>query len=297
MKVIMDMSVYMHASYYSLPKEQDPAYDSQYMTNYISEVLSSAAGVYYPVGSEVWLAIDGVSWRKRGNDAYKATRKYDDRWMQYKKACKAAAYTLEQNGIVAGKLSAAGAEADDMIARFCDWCAPESVVILTADKDLTQLCCDRILCADTIRRRVFYGGAKNLTDLDYAIAFTNNDIRRDNYTSNNIRVIDTNGTEVLLDKIMRGDASDNIKPSVKRRYKTGREVKCNDNDVHEVMMLLSSVTPHSILSAVKEHLSYSKDLVLDEDCLLNNYRMIVLSDINIYPDDVKKAIDKTFEFM
>jgi len=194
-----------------------------------------------PRGGRVVITFDRKSWRKEFYEGYKASREKDpeEDWKPFFDMVTEFSAILEDKGFIIS--SADGAEADDMIYKWCDYFSGlgESSIVVTGDGDLSQLIkgigFPFITCWDNNSKKLrlftelgwkfnWLGTEQkstNLFDLDFNSSDAKGTLRS---LLNKTELVEINPDDVVLEKMLSGDDGDDV-PSVWIIEKTSPEGK------------------------------------------------------------------------
>ena len=192
-----------------------------------------------------------------------------------------------------------------------DWCAwwsyilnneGTNVIIWSKDKDLTQLVkTDNDGCFTVCwnKENGITCFNKNDDELNFLFnnSFSQNDSIFRGIVAKSINVTKINPNAVIVDKIIRGDAGDNIQPiiikkpqsqSVKRIYKV------SSKDIDETLNVFDDISVKNYIEHLCSLNSYKNrlhDRSINE--ILEHFeynRNLVVLDTRVYPDDIKQTL-------
>lgn len=180
-----------------------------------------------------------------------------------------------------------------------------NVIIWSADKDLTQL-------VNTNKETgvftcTLYTRGKNTIvsvddrvsdDISFSMMLTNplfvenNKILSD-ITNKATKINKINPLFVPLDKMFRGDGSDNILPPIKRITNTGKEFRLSVKQLDSSMNIWDNNTIHNFVDEVYNDKKFKNNTIVNEDVaiehLLYNRKLVTL-DQRSYPTDILNTL-------
>lgn len=257
----------------------------------------------FPMIDNIIFCADGGSWRSKleipeclhhdteGNLVeYKGTRQYSDtiNWEYIFSEYESFISLLQRNGITACREK--DIEGDDWIYYWSKKLNAEGTncIIWTKDNDLKQL----IQTTDNKYFTIWWNKDTGLftnfsenNDDDFNFLFnysvTDNEKIFESIKEKSVNITNINPKTIVIDKILKGDQSDNILPVILRKSKTRNykisqkdiDYNLNYNDDNEVLNYLSNLLSlkkysskiDKTLDEIFEHFKYNRQLVALQD--------------------------------
>lgn len=262
----------------------------------------------FPIIDNIIFCADGGSWRNdleipetvKDDDGniirYKGNREKpsDINWELIFKAYESLMLKLKQNNINAYKEYLV--EGDDLLWYWSQKLNSEGTncIIWTKDNDLKQLVnVDSNKCFT-----VWWNEANGMfitkfndDELDFLF---NNDFNENDQIfkdiTNNIQITKLNKNEIIIDKIIRGDKSDNIEPVLyKQTPKSTRKYRISPNDIDYTMNWKDDQVVYNYFSELLKTKKYSKNINKSLDDIIQHFkynRNLVALDKDYYPNQI-----------
>ena len=256
---------------------------------------------------------DGGSWRNKLElpsfltEEYKGTRvkSEDINWDLVFGAYEDLLVKLRQSGINVCK--EANLEGDDWMWYWSTKLNSEgtNVIIWSKDKDLTQLvnidsdCCFTV-CWEKSSGLITVHRDEEDMDFFFNEAYSVNEQIYHAILNKAKGFKEINPKEVVIDKIIRGDQSDNILPILQKKSKTDKLYKVNLKDLNTDLNYNSKTDVEDYIKNLLEQKSYKGKVDKPLDQILEHFeynkRLVVLQEQS-YPKDVLKIFDdyKTYK--
>lgn len=256
---------------------------------------------------------DGGSWRNdlevpetvtddEGNIIkYKGNREKDANinWELVFKAYETLILQLKQYGINAYKEYAV--EGDDLVWWWSKKLNSEGTncIIWTKDNDLKQLVnIDNNKCFTVWWNEANGMFIENFNEDDLDFLFNNEYNENDiilKKISNNIQLTKFNRNSIIIDKIMRGDKSDNIEPVLyKQSPKSTRKFRISDKDIDYNIDWKDDQCVYNFFDHLLKSKKYSKNVNKSLDEILEHFkynRQLVALDKDYYPKQIIESLD------
>lgn len=256
---------------------------------------------------------DGGSWRNdlevpetvtddEGNIIkYKGNREKDANinWELVFKAYETLILQLKQYGINAYKEYAV--EGDDLVWWWSKKLNSEGTncIIWTKDNDLKQLVnIDNNKCFTVWWNEANGMFIENFNEDDLDFLFNNEYNENDiilKKISNNIQLTKFNRNSIIIDKIMRGDKSDNIEPVLyKQSPKSTRKFRISDKDIDYTINWKDDQCIYNFFDHLLKSKKYSKNVNKSLDEILEHFkynRQLVALDKDYYPKQIIESLD------
>lgn len=202
-----------------------------------------------------------------------------------------------------------GIEGDD----WCWWWSMilnndnTNVIIWSADKDLTQLVkTNTNNCVFTV---TFYSrGSKSIITMDNNFKTDNSllaSFLNPNYTNNyNLlksvinkatEIKQINPSDIIIDKVFRGDSGDNILPVITKQTKTGKQTRLTTKQLDTSIDIWDDSSISNYINTIleskqyKDKVSESSNIILEHT--LYNRQLVALSD-KAYPKEILSAMEE-----
>jgi DNA polymerase-1 len=160
-------------------------------------------------------------------------------------------------------------EADDLIAYYCKIATDEEIIIFSADKDLTQLICDRVTIYSPITKDYYKNGDKI-----------------------KINKVDIPHYNVLLCKILVGDKSDNIdgimglgEKTLVNLFPDMQDKSCTIEEIMDNAREISQKKKSKVLENLLT--GKTKSGIIGEEFFITNKKIVDLSNPLITDDGIE----------
>lgn len=296
--------------------------DTEYMMKKLKQLfLRSITSMFYkfPEIDNVILVADGGSWRddieipkdlQQSGTTYKGTRELTE--------------TLNWSIIFS--------EYEDLLNRFRidskikvtkaykvegdDWCwywsnklnnVNTNVIIWSADRDLTQLVKTNNVTGTftitlysrgkdtTLTKQIDGSNDYNIVQLFSNPYFAKNSKLLKTIESRCTKVNQIDPNNVIIDKVFRGDVSDNILPSIKYNSKSGKEYRIKESQLVGVTDIYNDETLEKIVNLIYECKPYKNNAVYSKEVALTHLkynRQLVAMRKEYYPAEILEKIEE-----
>lgn len=268
----------------------------------------------FPNIDNIIFCADGGSWRNdleipetvkddEGNIIrYKGNREKpsDINWELVFDAYEKLMSKFKQNGINAYKEHLI--EGDDLLWYWSQKLNNEGTdcIIWTKDNDLKQLVnIDHNKCFTVWWNEANGMFTPEFNDNDLDFLFNNEFNENDEIfkeITNNIQITKLNKNEIIIDKIIRGDKSDNIEPVLyKQTAKSTRKYRISPNDIDYTMDWKDDQVVYNYFSNLLHSKKYSKNVNKSLDDIIEHYkynRQLVSLDKDYYPTPIIEKLNE-----